>query len=252
MDNMKLFEVLQIMIRQIGGSKYNKHFVLKGGSALMTLLLESNKENLFRKTSDIDLHVDSAEIWREFKSNVESILNSNPYGAIFSVISSRDKSEVSDSITLQADYSGGSDKVKIDMNVGVFSTITMAYLPTLGINSYDCETMLVDKINAVSSQKIFRRIKDLYDICAISQLKNYSSADILKHIEVKRPEFFTDGKNMLVPENIDNLEHAYSQYRGISMKPKFELVLNLCINFLEPFYLRIENVVWNGEKWIKQ
>lgn len=113
--------------------------------------------------------------------------------------------------------------------------------------------MLADKIVAVSSQKVFRRIKDMYDIAVLASLYNFSYYDILQHIRVKHPN--CELKNMLVGDNFVQLEHAYSKYMGITNKPEFRDLLGLCNAFLEPVYLNYNggNLLWNSQasRWVK-
>ena len=104
--------------------------------------------------------------------------------------------------------------------------------------------LLLYWIVAVSSIKVFRRIKDVYDIAVLASLKDYSFKNILRHIEVKhgRPDYI----NMLTQENFDKLQHAYVKYDAVSHdKGMYEL---MCIDstFLQPFYINYEGeLIWN-------
>lgn len=245
--------VLQVMTRQIACSEYNRYFVLKGGTAFMSMLCENDFDSYMRSTHDIDLHVCSEDAWRSFKKEIVQLLNSNPYGVQYQVLSFKNRSTTSDSITLQALYNGVTYKVKIDMNVAPFSTITVTYLSSTGMNAYDCETMLTDKISAICSQRVFRRSKDLYDMYVLSQLKRYTLSSLVNHLKCKRPDFFSQGVNMLVTQNYASLGHAYDKYRGILNKPSFYVVYKICSSFIYPFF-NLSSVqrelVWNGEYWV--
>lgn len=46
--------ILQVMTRQIARSGYDRYFVLKGGTALLSMLRENNQDIYLRATQDID------------------------------------------------------------------------------------------------------------------------------------------------------------------------------------------------------
>lgn len=245
--------VLQVMTRQIALSGYNRYFVLKGDTAFMSMLNESNLDVYMRSTHDIDLHVNSESAWQSFKRDIVQILNSNQYGVQYRVTKFKNRSTTSDSIALVALYNGVEYNLKIDMNVSPFNTITLTYLKSTGMSAYDCDTMIADKISAICSQKVYRRSKDLYDLYVLSQIRQYSLSSLVNHIKVKRPEFFTSGVNMLVLQNYASLEHAYSKYKGILNKPSFEVVFKVCSSFIYPFFNLgsiNRNLYWNGEYWV--
>lgn len=244
--------ILQVMTRQIARSGYDRYFVLKGGTALLSMLRENNQDTYLRATQDIDLHVCSSDVWVQFKNNILGILNSNEYGISFSVISFKNRSLTSDSILLQASYQGNTYKLKIDMNVSPFNSISVCFLSTTGMNAYDCETMLADKISAVCSEKIFRRVKDVYDIYVLSQVGTYSYANIVNHIRAKRPEFFNNRVWMFHPQYYDALNHAYDKYKGIYNKPDFKVIFEICSCFVSPFvcYNVSRDLFWNGVRWV--
>lgn len=245
--------VLQVMTRQIALSGYKRYFVLKGGTAFMSMLNESNLDNYMRSTHDIDLPVSSESAWQSFKRDIVQILNSNQYGVQYEVTKFKNRSTTSDSINLVASYKGTEYRLKIDMNVSPFKTITVTYLSSTGMDAYDCDTMIADKISAICSQKIYRRSKDLYDLYVLSQIRQYSLNSLVNHIKVKRPEFFTSGVNMLVSQNYAPLEHAYSKYKGILNKPEFGAMFKICSSFICPFFnlgTISRNLYWNGEYWI--
>lgn len=245
--------VLQTMTRQMGKSQYGQYFVLKGGVALASILDELGLSSYMRFTHDIDLHVCSLSAWESFKADVSTLLNTNQEGIHYYVTQVKDRSKTSGSICLSAVYKGTGYNIKIDMNVAPLNIISTNYIQSVGMYTYDFETMLADKISAVCSQKIFRRIKDLYDIYMLSKLKAYSYVSILSHINSKRPEFLKDGTNMFVPQNYDMLQHAYEKFKGINSKPDFDLLYKTCNSFVYPFISKgtIQNeLVWNGDKWV--
>jgi hypothetical protein len=72
LDSVSTYAILEDAVH----SKYSRKFVLKGGVALMSKVLDNSREHdLFRKTVDIDIHCNSTDIWNAFCSEVEQILN---------------------------------------------------------------------------------------------------------------------------------------------------------------------------------
>lgn len=250
MTASQMYEILRHTINTIGDSIYGDCFILKGGSALMSMLVEEGKTEYFRATKDIDLHVFEISDWKSFKSNILHILNNNNHGIVYDFIESRPKcTETSDGVVLISHSQIGDMKFGIDMNVKAANIITISYLSSLSLRTYDKHTMLSDKIAAISSKTIFRRVKDVYDICVLSQLDCYASDDILDALLRKNPSFFESGCNMLVYENMESLAHAYNKFYGIEQKPEFENVVGLCTKFLVPIYRKERGLLWDGECW---
>lgn len=83
--------------------------------------------------------------------------------------------------------------------------------------------MIADKISAISTDKVFRRIKDVVDLYYISNVFEFCSTDInnvLKHGERELEDF----EGFLYRPK--DLEHSYDKFRfaGGVNKPPFEEV----------------------------
>ena len=66
---------LRITANLIAQSRFKNKMILKGGSVLMSKLTECNREDLYRLTRDLDIHCDKREVWIDFYTNIEKILN---------------------------------------------------------------------------------------------------------------------------------------------------------------------------------
>lgn len=251
-----IYEYLRYTANIISQSSFSNKMILKGGSVLISKLIECGREDLYRLTTDLDIHCDKREIWIDFYNNIESILNKNDAGYVYKIIKRR--SEIkglgeSDSLMFSLNDHGKVITFKMDMNIKSNSIITVDYSPILNMNTYDAYTMMVDKIVVVSSNKIFRRIKDLYDIAVLASIYNFKYSELVRHMEIKHPNVKLE--NMLIPDNISNIEHAYNVFSGIRNKPDIRYLLNYCLTFLEPIYLGYNQgeLVWNIEqvKWFK-
>lgn len=257
LDFQTIYNILRITVQQIADSYYGKRMALKGGTALITKMIEQHREDLLRKTTDIDLHIADTGLWDAFCNDLETILNANNYNLIYKLINRRAMANTNytcDSLKISVtDRNNITLEFKIDVNCKPWSTVTLTPLITLNnMYAYDNLTMLADKIHAVSTKTVYRRIKDMYDICVLAQFENYKSTDIIDAIERKRPEFYTS--NEIIPimqADYNQLEHAYIKFTGIRNKPDFKIVCNMCKDFLLPIYLKERNLQWNLQQWIR-
>lgn len=241
----------------ISQSRFGDKMILKGGSVLMSKLTECGRDDLKRITRDLDIHCDKREVWIDFYTNIESILNSNNLGYTYRITERRSAKkglDTSDSLkfVLNDIVNSKTIEFKIDMNIKSNTIITCDYSPILNMNTYDLNTSITDKIIVVSSKKVFRRIKDLYDIAVMASICNFSYSDVQKHIVVKHGN--VELTNMLIPENYEMLKHAYDLYKGILNKPTLENLVSIDSSFLEPFYIGYNGeLVWDCQRafWVK-
>lgn len=245
-----IFDYIMYTINIIANSYFSNKFVLKGGSVLIARMIEHNRKDLYRMTSDIDIHCDSSDLWVHFRDNVENLLNNNGDGVHYTLLRSRalEKGLVdSDSLLFEVTHGDKHAKFKIDMNIKSNNTITVEYSPYLKMNTYGPYTMLADKIVAVSSRVVYRRAKDLYDIFVLASLYNFRYSCIMRSISVKHPRATLT--NMLCDdESIKNIEHAYSLYEGILYRPTILDLIGVNRIFLEPIYYGCDHdLVWNNK-----
>lgn len=244
-----IFEYLIYTANLISKSYFGNKLILKGGSVLMSKLIEYNRTDLYRQTTDIDIHCNSKETWINFCNNIENILNNNDRGYKYKIVKRRSESKGLDtSDSLQFIIEAPNDRVsfKIDMNIKDDNIITIDYSPTLNMNTYDCYTMVTDKIIVVSSRKVFRRIKDLYDLAVLTSIQSYNYSDLMQHMTIKHPN--TNLINMLTYDNFNDLEHAYTKFNGITNKPDINYLISHDAKFLEPLYKNYKEgkLIWNN------
>lgn len=243
-----IYEYLRYTANIIAASEFGKKMILKGGSVLISKLIECGRMDLYRLTSDLDIHCDKAAVWVDFYTNIEAILNKNDRNYVYRLVRRRSEekpSETSDSLKFTIQDNDTIVNFKIDMNIKSNRIITIEYSPILNMNTYDALTMLSDKIAAVSSPKIYRRIKDLYDIAVLASLYDFNYLDVMGHIQMKHPDITLE--NELIPDHFDQISHAYDKYEGIVNKPDIRELVAICCSFLEPFYLENDggNMRWN-------
>lgn len=99
------------------------------------------------------------------------------------------------------------------------------------------EQMLADKICAVSSEKVFRRIKDIVDLYYLSQCAAFDPNKV-KHAIENAGRTLGSFDGLLIKQ--EELRHAYEKFRfGSSVqKPAFDDVYNKVCSFIDPFVLR--------------
>lgn len=145
--------------------------------------------------------------------------------------------------------SDGDYAFKMDMNI-CGNPFSCRYLTVNGKSVIGASPlkMLSDKICVLSSNKISRRAKDLFDLYLLSALTGYTLSGVYSiNSSLYRSnedfDFFLNRR----PE----LEHAYSKLEGIRNKPSFEVVYSRVMHFAEPFIRRVErDMVWNGYDWV--
>jgi Domain of unknown function (DUF1814). len=251
-----IYEYLKYTANLISHSAFGNKLILKGGSVLISKLIECQRTDLYRLTSDLDIHCDKKEVWIAFYNNIENILNNNDMGYTYKIVKRRSEEKglvQSDSLVFNLIDGNKTIKFKIDMNIKSNNIITVEYSPILNMSTYDAYTMLSDKIASISSRTIFRRIKDLYDLAVLITLQDYSYSSVMKHIKVKHPNFTPI--NMLVQSNFRDLEHAYNAFEGIVNKPDIRYLVVYCSTFLEPIYNGNQGeLLWDARltRWMVQ
>jgi domain of unknown function (DUF1814) len=252
MNNLDdIYKYLVDTANLISQSRFSDKMILKGGSVLISKIIENSRLDLYRKTTDLDIHCDKREVWINFYTNIESILNSNKLGYVYKIIDRRSQRkgfDKSDSIKFSLSDTNCNKAIefKIDININSNTIITCDYSPILNMTTYDALTMISDKITVVSSQKIYRRIKDLYDLCVLISLYDFTYYDVIEHIRKKHSGVKLE--NMLLSNNFSSLEHAFSKYEGISNKPNIMTIISLAQAFLQPIYCSNKvDMLWKKE-----
>lgn len=116
----------------------------------------------------------------------------------------------------------------------------------------DNYTMLADKLSAMCTGKVLRRVKDVYDTYVLLHIENYDYKRLKKTIELKRPGTVVKMGYPFKPDMYEDLMHAFNQFHGIVNKPDFEEVVRLVSKFLW-LYLEIEDkhnydYVWDSKE----
>lgn len=252
----QLLDVLVEAVMIISKSKFGSEFILKGGLSLLSALKEENKD-LTRYTIDADLHWLQEESWHPFVDSLEELLNKNArWGFVYKITKLRELKNGSSSVSLEALSDDGlSFKFKFDMNIGSCYPGLVEERTLLNSNysmkMYSLEAMLADKLKVLSSQKIYRRCKDLYDIYVLSYLKEFVLSEV---VCISKAKNYTDqmvGPHFLGEGSLDDIAHAYSKLQLLN-KPDFDVVVRRVIDFTLPIFDNIrftpDNIKWDYNK----
>ncbi len=93
--------------------------------------------------------------------------------------------------------------------------------------------MLADKLSAISSDKVFRRVKDVVDLYYLSKVFPFDKAAVLQTLKSSGREL--EKFNGFLGKT-DELKHAYDKFRlsGIVNKPPFEEVYGAVKAYIKP------------------
>ncbi|MBR6039699.1 MAG: nucleotidyl transferase AbiEii/AbiGii toxin family protein [Clostridia bacterium] len=92
--------------------------------------------------------------------------------------------------------------------------------------------MIADKVSAISTEKVFRRIKDVVDLYYLSKVFSFDKADVLRTLKANGRELDHFQGFLQQPEE---LRHAYEKFRlgGDVYKPPFDEVYAAVKAFLK-------------------
>lgn len=92
--------------------------------------------------------------------------------------------------------------------------------------------MIADKVSAISTEKVFRRIKDVVDLYYLSKVFSFDKADVLRTLKANGRELDHFQGFLQQPEE---LRHAYEKFRlgGDVHKPPFDEVYAAVKMFLK-------------------
>lgn len=228
-DKNSLTEDGQILERLIFGLSriFGEKMVLKGGFALMHFLPDTS-----RMTRDIDIDVVGASV---VQNRIEELTN---------MCESMKRLGIIDDYLLDADiskdksgkvdfYRRGKHKIGIDIGIRDISFGTCRLqLDSLSLRSYTVERMLCDKLCCISSIRIQRRPKDLYDVYIITNSFEFSIEKICELYKMDK-DLNPDWSHIYFSEHtMNNIKHAYEKLsispiyknKGFIDKPSFEQV----------------------------
>ena len=205
----------------------------KGSMVLKACLIEAGYDEETRHTVDIDANWNS-DAPPSDKQMVESLKN-----AI-------EKAGIDLEVKLYRMYgdkrSAGFELVDRNSDEILFTMDIDVNRPIVPTKMYEIEgfrfrgsspvQMIADKVAAVSTDKVFRRIKDVVDLYYISNVFEFRIADVLQTLENSER---TLGEFNGFIQRKEELEHAYEKFRfaGDVNKPQFEEVYSRVRSYIK-------------------
>lgn len=239
-----LISILDDMVRTISKSKYVNNFIIIGGFSLLSRL-----GNSYRRTSDIDINIDTRDSWESFVAEIEPLLTSgSESGITYTVLKRRlkDMENGSDSVTLLANGIA----VKIDMNIKkTYGTLEVKSIVSLtSFNTCLLEEVLRDKLQVVFSGKLYRRIKDAVDLIYIANHSDFDYHKLLQSlVDVGFNPEEVDTSYLL---DIPKVEHAFRAYKGFPDELTWENFYARTCEFTLALGLLIESKQETKTAWI--
>ncbi len=196
----------------------------KGSMVLKAYLIESGYSADTRHTVDIDANwnSDTAPTMEKIAESFQEAIDGDGINLV--VIPYREYGESRSAGFELRDKS--SEEVLFTMDVDVNRPLAMTRIyevSGLCFRGIIPSQMIADKISVISSDKVFRRIKDLVDLYYISHVYKFNYEDILDILK-------SNGKKLGIFDGFLNrtvdLKHSYEKFRfsGGVNKPAFEEV----------------------------
>jgi hypothetical protein len=108
------------------------------------------------------------------------------------------------------------------------------------------DNVIADKISVVSSDKVFRRAKDLIDLYALSHCVTVKNTGIRAIWERESREI---GTFSAFVNRRDELRHSYEKLRRVDSKPEFGTIYGYLTGFLSPFIeAKTAALAWDSRK----
>ena len=131
------------------------------------------------------------------------------------------------------DKATGETLFSMDVDVNRPIPPTQVYeVENLRFRGVSATQMIADKLSAISTDKVFRRVKDVVDLYYISKVLDFDKADVLQTlINSGRPlDTFYGFLN-----RTEDLRHAYEKFRfmGSVNKPPFEEVYHTVKSYIK-------------------
>lgn len=196
----------------------------KGAMVLKACLLEAGFPDEIRHTADIDAnwYSDSPPSSEQLVESLETALRRN--GINLHVDLYRMYGEGRSAGFELTDPTSGEILFTMDMDVNRPVQPTKIYeVAGLRFRGVSPDQMLADKIFAISTGKVFRRIKDVVDLYYLSQVFEFDLNRLQKTLS-NSGKMLEDFHGFL--HGIDDLRHAYEKFRftGGVNKPPFDEV----------------------------
>lgn len=220
----------------------------KGAMVLKTILANKDYDKASRDTQDID-----GDFYNEnydYKPLVKSFQNElNSLGVIIEV-----KREPTPSRSLGLEFLKDGKKIsKMDLSFRLNKYTTTHTYNDIVFEGSIIEKIISDKVLATSGTKIFRRVKDIFDLFLIKEAFDSININdvwkIINEMDINEDKKIDDFDGFLNRKS--DLAQAYSKFTGTKNAPDFDTLYNDVLEFIKPFINKKKDVTWSNKtkKW---
>ncbi|MDR2300945.1 MAG: nucleotidyl transferase AbiEii/AbiGii toxin family protein [Deltaproteobacteria bacterium] len=217
--------------------------VYKGAMITKLILQENHFDDFTRETRDIDLN------WVDAKppsmERLKETLNRALAGFGLTAVIKREYGE-NQAGGFRIFDANGHKKLMIDVNMGPVVDSRIYQFGNVTFRGVTPNSVISDKINAVSSDKICRRAKDLVDLYALAHCAIIKRSELC---EIWKKENLSIGTFEVFTKRREDVEHAFEKLNRIDAKPSFEEAYGYLTAFLAPFMEpTLKGEVWDSKK----
>ncbi len=205
----------------------------KGSMVLKACLMEAGYMEDTRHTVDIDANwnSDTAPSGEQMMNSLQNVLKKNGLNLDVSIY--RMYGEGRSAGFELSDKDTGEILFSMDIDVNRPVTPTKIYeVDGLRFRGVSPSQMIADKISAVSTDKVFRRVKDVVDLYYISKVFDFDKADVMQTLSDSGRSL--DNFNGFL-HSIEDLRHSYNKFRfvGDVNKPPFDVVYSAVKSYIQ-------------------
>jgi hypothetical protein len=228
---IKLTEQEKLMYDVMGAiANGNVPVVYKGAMITKLILQESRFDDFVRETRDIDAS------WAGSKppstEQLTAMLNHALSGLKLNAVATREHGENMSACYDISDTASDELCMTIDIDMRAPADIRTYRYGNTTFRGVTPDNVIADKISVVSSDKVFRRAKDLIDLYALSHCVTVKTADIRA---IWERENRVVGTFDAFGNRRSDLRHAYGKLRRVDAKPDFDEIYGYLTGFLTPF-----------------
>lgn len=145
-------------------------------------------------------------------------------------------------------YSGDELITKMDMDVGRKIADKQEFsIYEYSFSGITPDQIITEKLCAISTEKVFRRIKDIIDLYALGSCSHFRIDDIYDILD-KTERSFGDFNAFLSGE--EGLSQAYDKMKRMDYKPSFRDIYGLVRDIVLPVSRNEQNMSWDKNGWI--
>jgi hypothetical protein len=217
--------------------------VYKDAMITKLILRENHFDGFARETQDID--ASWAGISLPSMKQMTEMLNHALVGLRLSAVVKREYGEKM-SAGFKIIDEDGDIKLSIDIDMRAALDSRMYEYHNVKFQGVTPDNVISDKISVISTDKVFRRTKDLIDIYALAHCVTVKTDNVRR---IWKRENRIIGTFDAFRNRQDELRHSYEKLRRVNTKPEFDLIYIYLTQFLFPFIEEKTNaLVWNGSK----